>query len=389
MHVQFDIYKHMSFVVTDVTDKHGRHEIEYAPKGDQGGILRPVETGSWSNVDVAVVGFPIITAFVGTAATDDSPDSIEDVTDALKGKSPYYFMTNASRQKFVLDGTRRLTMALENILHSWRPKSANKMSYTSDLEAAAKRHHGWKYAPETQIPAVADERKSLRTRAARAVPIVIQEVPSSHGHTKEIADAIASTLESSGLRILRSAAQLEKVKVTSTGEVPSGLEFKAHPTLLKAQEFLQKEKLLKPNGQIDDVALKRWEEEGQTKKLPAWIRNMANSGRKEFSIGDVPSIHRKNVRGYIQSRGGESHQIPVKNDTSEPYVLVIVDDNFETGFSMRATAEAVTRTAKHQPAKVIGCALINLMQTGAPRRKLSRDQAAERSTASQKIKSAA
>lgn len=313
------------FRKTGDVDALGRQRLTY--DADLADII-----GSPTGKDVSrkggqAVGFPVFSAFVTRPASDVSPEYVEDVLEAIKGKSSTYFISDEDRMRLVAEGAPTVASYILTFLSGRYPGYEDIQSRVFSIL------------------------RSQNLRNIRQIPVLIKTMPSSHGHAEEVAGAVELRLAQMGFTIVRSTQELRKINI---GDALGSVTFDPDETAIRKWE--------KSGGIIKGQTLAQWAEHHNIKSLPMWIRHMESKGRRYFSISDVPSEFRRHLRGFMQAVG-ES------NSPEKPYILVLVDDNVESGASMREAASALSGT--NPPVITVGAALINLSTswgTGAPRR---------------------
>lgn len=155
--------------------------------------------------------------------------------------------------------------------------------------------------------------------------------------------------------VVEDVRELNKVEI---GQALATVQFQPDASAIKKWEA--------EGGVIDGETLEQWAHRYQTVELANWVRSMIRRGKEHFSISQVPAMFRKHVRDFMQATGEQP-----ATDPGLPYILVIADDNIESGTSMRDAASALAAHAHVKPIITVGVALINLSTsstTGAPRR---------------------
>lgn len=303
----------------------GRQQLTYDE--DLAAILGPPTGKDVSRKGGQAVGFPVFSAFVTRPATEASPEYVEDVLEALKDKSDTYFISEEDRRRLVAEGAPTVASYILTFLSGSYPGYENI---------------------RTQVFSIL---KSRNLRNVRQIPVMIKVMPSSHGHAEEVATAVEGRLVEMGFTVTRSSQDLRKIEIAGD---PGRVTFDPDDTAIRKWEA--------SGGVIKGQTLSQWAESHRIKSLPMWIKRMMTKGRRYFSISDIPSEFRRHIHGFI-SASGES------NAPDMPYILVIVDDNIESGASMREAAIALS--GNNPPAITVGAVLINLSTSwgsGAPRR---------------------
>lgn len=351
-----------SFSVDSGADSMGRKPLKY-DVGLYGGILGTVQKGKkFSFSDSGHIGFPVLAAYIPRPATDYSPEYLEDVLEALKGKSERYYVTPRAMHEYIGNGCVILADAIDQLLTS-EVGAAGVTTHGKRLGQRAREHYG-----------VGRKSQGMQNMEVQSMPIVMQVAPSSSKHVDEFALSLRARLQSRGWRVLDSALKLQKVKIpeqTNAGvTVPKELKFIPGGSLYKAKKYI------KPDGTADLKKIEMFKAEYEDKGLARWVGQMIKNGKTSVSISDIPAMFREHISGWIKREDGS----PDAFTGVEPYIMMIVDDNVESGYSMREIGRLAAENAGLPPEIIFGATLINIANskgvTGAPRRKRTSEEEA-------------
>jgi hypothetical protein len=315
------------FQKSNETDELGRVRLTY--RNDLSAILGKLETNKdVSTKDSAAVGFPVFAAFVTRPGAENSPEYVEDVLEALKDKSDKYYIEESDRHLLVQEGIPIISSFLG--------------SYFAAGDAGRIMSGVLK--------------NTRRIRSTKQIPIIVKTMPSSHIHAQEIGDAVIATMRKLGhTNVISDVRELNKVELSQARDQ---VKFIPDDTAVRKWES--------EGGIIKGETLEQWAHEMRSKNLIQWIRSMERKGKTHFSISDVPSEFRRHIRGFIQP-----NKTQPDIDPSLPYILIIADDNIESGISMREAAASLVDHVQNKPIITVGVVLINLTTSwsnGAPRR---------------------
>lgn len=314
------------FRKTEETDELGRVRLTYAE--DLSAILGKLMTKEVSVKDSAAVGFPVFTAFVTRPGSQESPEFVEDVLEALKDKSSRYYIEEADRRRLVDEGIPIISSFLGSFFNTGEAASA--------MSGVMKTNR--------------------RLRNTKQIPVLVKTIPSSHAHAQEIGDAVIQTMRRLGhTNVVSDVRELKKVQLVQAREQ---IKFVPDESSVRKWE--------KEGGVYKGETLEQWAEGMRSKDLLQWIRAMERKGKTHFSISDIPSEFRRHIRGFMQAVEEQPDIEP-----GLPYILIIADDNIESGISMREVASALSSSVANKPIITVGVALINLSTSHtnkAPRR---------------------